>query len=184
MIREAEAAPLQKACCAVEAFMMKGLCRSVQRVSSSWVPFVQAVLVAIVATAPIFSKEVQAAAKPILGVSCKGGFFVKSPDRNIFWITESKQRKTVYTQKRELWGMAECGPGVITVFRTDKQTDTDRDYEAFYSPNCLDIGEEQGETTRLYAGKAKVIKITPVKNAVEIKLANKKVIKSSSCSAH
>ncbi len=136
------------------------------------------ILMVTLASSPVF------AAKPVIGVVCKGGFFVASPDRNIFWIDGDRKGKTsVYTNKKRLWAMAECGSGVVSVFRSDSQQ-TKTEYEAFYSPDCMNIGAEKGATKRLYQGTEPVIRITPVEKGVELRLANKKIIKNQSCSAN
>jgi len=122
------------------------------------------------------------AAKPVIGVVCKGGFFVTSPDRNIFWIDGERKGKTsVYTNKKLLWAMAECGTGVISVFRSSSARNAE--YEAFYSPDCMNIGDEIEGTKRLYKGAVPVTKITPGANGVELRLSNKEIIKTKSCSA-
>ena len=122
------------------------------------------------------------AAKPVIGVVCKGGFFVTSPDRNIFWIDGERTGKTsVYTSKKRLWAMAECGSGVISVFRSASPEKSE--YEAFFSPDCMNIGDEVGATKRLYQGALPITKITPGEKGVELRLSNKEVIKTKSCSA-
>ena len=122
------------------------------------------------------------AAKPVIGVVCKGGFFVASPDRNIFWIDgERKGKIPVYTNKKLLWAMAECGSGVISVFRSSSSRNAE--YEAFFSPDCMNIGDETKGTKRLYKGTLPVTKITPGANGVELRLSNKEIVKAKSCSA-
>ncbi|MEG3766760.1 hypothetical protein [Alteromonas sp. 14N.309.X.WAT.G.H12] len=122
------------------------------------------------------------AAKPITGVSCQGGFFIRTPDKHIHWINDEKGEPVrVYEDKDEIYAMAECGTGVITVF--EKKAQDKHEYAAYYSPNCQHIGSEEGETLNLYKGEVKINRIRPSADGVEIRLVNNQILRGASCSA-
>ncbi|MBU2978485.1 hypothetical protein [Alteromonas sp. C1M14] len=122
------------------------------------------------------------AAKPVTGVSCQGGFFIRTPDKHIHWINDEKdERVQVYEDKDEIYAMAECGTGVITVF--EKSAEDKQEYAAYYSPNCQHIGSEEGETQNLYKGELKINRIKPDEEGVEIRFVNNQTLRGASCSA-
>ena len=130
----------------------------------------------------LFCSPAFGAAKPMTGVSCQGGFFVRTPDKHIHWIhDEIAEPVQVYSQNDDIYAMAECGTGVVTVFE-NKQTDKPV-YAAFYSPNCRDIGREQGQTRNIYQGDVKINRIRPSSEGLEIRLVNNQLLRGESCSA-
>ena len=123
----------------------------------------------------------QAGAKP-LRVICQGGFFVKSPDKSIHWINADLSKKVeVYSQRNRLYALAQCDSGVISVFQ--KSVAGQDRYEAFYSPNCLNIGSENGKTQKVYTGNLRINKITPLNPGVEIRLEGNQYLRGRSCAA-
>lgn len=134
------------------------------------------VLLSFVSAAPV----AMAAAKPLTGVRCDGGFFVKTPDKNIHWISEDlNERVNVFSKKHALYAVAECDTGVVSVFQ---KTVAGKDhYEAFYSPDCKSIGSEEGQTRKIYSGTARINKITPLEKGVEIRLEGDKYLSGESC---
>ena len=76
--------------------------------------------------------------KPLVGVACGGGFYVRAPTKKIYWIHGDPLEKTVvHDGPAKLAALAECGAGTVAVFQ-------DRDNPAhsriFYSEDCLNIG--------------------------------------------
>ncbi|MEZ7276946.1 hypothetical protein [Pseudoalteromonas sp. 68 DY56-GL68] len=120
------------------------------------------------------------AAKPITGVSCQEGFYILTPDKHIHWIRDQqKERTLVYSEGDDIYAMAECGTGVITVFE-NKQLQTPH-YSAYYSPNCRNIGAEVGETKSIYQGEVKINHIQATPKSLKIRLANNALFSSNSC---
>lgn len=125
--------------------------------------------------------EVMAAAKPIAGVSCRGSFFVKTPDNQIHWVNpKTNSPMSVYARQDRVWAMAQCGTGVVSIFKS--MVGEPDQFEAFYSPDCMDIGVQNEKTKRLYSGRLAVLKIQPNSSGVELKLSDASVVKSDACS--
>ncbi|MDO6486600.1 hypothetical protein Q4503_02740 [Colwellia sp. 6_MG-2023] len=121
-----------------------------------------------------------AAAKPISGVSCNDGFFVRTPDKHIHWINEeTEDHVEVYDQSDDIYAMAQCGTGVVTVF--EKIIDGNQQYNAIYSPNCMDIGSEKGLSSQIYQGKEKINRIDSKDGKLEIRFVNKTYLRGESC---
>jgi hypothetical protein len=123
-----------------------------------------------------------AAAKPISGVSCNGGFFVRTPDKHIHWIDEETDKHVqVYDETDDIYAMAQCGSGVVTVF--EKQLDNEQQYSAVYSPNCMNIGSDEGLSSQIYQGTEKINKISAVGNKLEMRLVNNTYLRGDSCAS-
>ena len=120
------------------------------------------------------------AAKPITGVSCGGGFFVKLRNNDIFWIHRERRQKTsVHTNGSAIFAMAECGDGVLTVFSGG--ADGDRRYEAYHSSDCLSIGTVGENTVVIHSGRLPITRIVPDRSGVSLWLADNSVVRSNSC---
>ena len=130
----------------------------------------------------VAAPTVYAAAKPLAGLSCQDGFFVRTPDSHIHWIQRDKNRKTeVYSQSHPVFAMAECGSGVISVFNTGH---SGRDYfEAYYSANCLNIGSVTDKTELIYKGTSAITRIMEKESGVEIRLSDNIYLSANSCEA-
>ena len=120
------------------------------------------------------------AAKPITGVSCGGGFFVKLRNNSVFWI-HGEERTSVYTQGSPIFAMAECGDGVLTVFNSS--TDEDQRYDVYHSPDCLSIGAVGESTTKIHSGRLPVTRIVSDQTGVSLWLSDDSVVRSNSCRA-
>lgn len=95
------------------------------------------------------SSFAHSAAKPITGVSCGGGFYIRTPDGHLHWVRPGADNRVqeVYSGEGSLHAMTECGAGVVSVFEIRGV------YTAYYSPNCLSIGAAGGHTEKVYEGK-------------------------------
>lgn len=133
--------------------------------------------------ASLFSVEsALAAAKPITGVNCNGGFFVRTPDKHIHWIDEGTKKHTeVYSQKDNIYAMAQCGAGVITVFQ--RLEAGEESFSAYYSPNCKNIGSEVGKSVSIYQGKEKINRIESLDGELSIRLGNNTYLKGKTCAS-
>jgi hypothetical protein len=134
--------------------------------------------------ASLFSLDsaVAGGTKPIAGVNCNGGFFVKSPDRHIHWIDQAaKTRTEVYSQKDEIYAMAQCGAGVISVFKSIQSGE--ETHSAYYSPNCMNIGSEAGDSVKIYRGKAKINRIDNSDGKLELRLVGNTYLRGDSCAS-
>jgi hypothetical protein len=130
----------------------------------------------------VTSTTATAAAKPISGVSCNGGFFVRTPDKHIHWINEeTEDHIEVYDQNDSIYAMAECGSGVATVF--EKLIDGQQEYKAIYSPNCMNIGSEKGLSSKIYQGKEKINKIDSKNGKLELRFVNNTYLRGESCAS-
>lgn len=128
----------------------------------------------------VTSTSAIAAAKPITGVSCNGGFFVRTPDKHIHWINEeTEDHVEVYDQSDDIYAMAQCGTGVVTVF--EKIIDGNQQYNAIYSPNCMDIGSKEGLSSQIYQGNEKINRIDAKNGKLEIRFVNKTYLRGESC---
>jgi hypothetical protein len=126
------------------------------------------------------STVASAAAKPITGVTCNNGFFVRTPDKSIHWIDEkTEEHVRVYDKSDDIYAMAQCGTGVITVF--EKKVNGEQEYNAIYSPNCMDIGSEKGLSSQIYKGKEKINRIDSKDGKLEIRFVNKTYLRGESC---
>lgn len=119
------------------------------------------------------------AAKPITGVSCGGGFFVKLRNNTVLWIHGEDQRKTVYSGGSPVFAMAECSDGVLTVFNGGG--DGDPRYDVYYSADCLSIGTAGDNTTRIHSGRLPITRIVPDRSGVSLRLSDDSVVRSASC---
>ncbi|MFV0476317.1 MAG: hypothetical protein ACK5ME_00595 [Parahaliea sp.] len=98
----------------------------------------------------LVSPILMAAAKPLAGVSCENGFYIKTPDDQIFWIDPATDKTVnVYDGHYKISAVTECGTGVISVFRLTENGGE----RAYYSPDCMNVGSQSGETTMVYEGK-------------------------------
>lgn len=84
--------------------------------------------------------------KPLVGVACGGGFFVRAPTQKIYWIHGDPLEKTVVHEGADkLVALAECGSGVVAVFQDATDASQSR---TFFSSDCRNIGHA-AEKTRL-----------------------------------
>ena len=107
-------------------------------------------LLSVSTSANLFMSGVaHSAAKPITGVSCGGGFYIRTRDGHLHWVRPGAEREVqeVYSGGRSLHAMTECGTGVVSVFE-DRGV-----YTAYYSSNCLNVGTASGDTEKVYEGK-------------------------------
>ena len=87
--------------------------------------------------------------KPLVGVSCRSGFFVRAPTKKIYWIHgDPLERSVAYEGGGRLAALAECGPGVVAVFDEGEGSKRSRVY---YSSDCLNLGAEAGRTAQVLA---------------------------------
>lgn len=84
--------------------------------------------------------------KPLIGVACEGGFYVRAPTQKIYWIHGDPLEKTVvYDGADKLMALAECGKGTVAVFQSTDQS------QVYFSSNCLNIGAEGGNTQLVHS---------------------------------
>lgn len=94
------------------------------------------------ATLTLMTATTGHANKPLIGVACGDGFYVRAPTQKIYWIHGDPLEKTVaYDGGDELMALAECGTGTVAVFQHQGGA------RVFHSGNCLDIGADAGDTT-------------------------------------
>ncbi|WP_067861952.1 hypothetical protein [Neptuniibacter marinus] len=123
-----------------------------------------------------------AAAKPIAGVTCNNGFFVRTPDKHIHWIDEATQKHVeVYDQTDDIYAMVQCGTGVITVFA--KEVNDAQQYSAIYSPNCMNIGSVTGQSSLIYQGKEPINKIDTTDGKLAIRFVNNTYLRGKNCAS-
>ncbi|WP_421911637.1 hypothetical protein [Marinobacter sp.] len=117
-------------------------------------------------------------ARAIGGVSCNGGFFVNAPDKRIFWIQDSKGKKTeVHDGSEKMVVVAECGDGVVSVFADDSGRS-----RAFYSPDCNNISKPEGVTQQIYEGDDAVTGLDINNEGLKLELDSGEEIESQVCS--
>lgn len=88
------------------------------------------------------------AARPIIGISCGGGFFVRHR-QDVYWVNEAdKTRTQVHDGTGDLLAMAECGSGVVSVMSGATEADPLR---VLFSPDCQNLSQPKGATTQLYS---------------------------------
>lgn len=94
-----------------------------------------------VATLTLLAASAGHANKPLIGVACGDGFYVRAPTQKIYWIHGDPLEKTVtYDGPDKLIALAECGTGTVAVFQHLNGA------RVFHSGNCLNIGAETGDT--------------------------------------
>lgn len=121
---------------------------------------------------------VAAEARAIGGVSCDGGFFVNAPDKRIFWIQDSEGKKTeVHDGSSKMVVIAECSDGVVSVFADDSGRS-----RAFYSPDCNNISQAEGETQKIYEGDDAVTGLNINNDGLKLELDSGEEIESQACS--
>lgn len=119
--------------------------------------------------------------RPIIGVACEGGFYVRAPNGRIFWIHgEPTVRTEVHSGRDRIVRMAECGAGVVSVFEGPDPASPSRVY---FSGDCLNIGTEVGATTRLYEGPKRVTGLLVDEAGVTIRFGGGDSIASPVCTA-
>lgn len=83
--------------------------------------------------------------KPLIGVACGEGFYVRAPTQKIYWIHGDPAGKTlVHDGEGKLAALAECGSGVVAVFQNATQS------QVFSSSDCLNIGAARGNTRMIF----------------------------------
>lgn len=92
--------------------------------------------------------------KPLVGVACGGGFFVRAPTQKIYWIHGDPLEKTVvHDGADKLVALAECGSGAVAVFQDATDASHSR---TFFSSDCRNIGQA-AESTRLVHDAAELV---------------------------
>lgn len=107
------------------------------------------------------------AARPIIGITCGGGFFVRHR-QDVYWVNEAdKTRTEVHDGTGDLLAMAECGSGVVSVLSGATEADPLR---VLYSPDCQNLSQTNGATTQLYSadGGLKAFAVTDAGIAVTL----------------
>ncbi|WP_375594087.1 hypothetical protein ABWI00_18860 [Algihabitans albus] len=121
------------------------------------------------------------AATPITGVTCGGGFFVKIRSNEVFWIdVENEKRASVYDGGFPMFAMAQCGKGVLTVFKAGG-TDTPQ-YDIYHSPDCRSIGAVGGKTALVHSGSLPLTRISPDLSGVSLRFSDGSTLRSDICS--
>ena len=121
------------------------------------------------------------AATPITGVTCDGGFFVKIRSNQVFWIdVENEKRTSVYNGGLPMFAMAQCGKGVLTVFKAGG-TNTPQ-YDVYHSPDCRNIGAVGGRTALVHSGSLPVTRISPDESGVSLRFSDGSTLRSDICS--
>lgn len=106
-----------------------------------------ATLLGIGLTGPAMMISPAMAARPIIGITCGGGFFV-THRQDVYWINETdKTRTEVHDGSGELLAMAECGSGVVAILAGEDAADPLR---VLYSPDCRNLSQAVGETSEIY----------------------------------
>ena len=119
------------------------------------------------------------ARKPITGVSCEGGFFVRMGDGRVFWIHGEPERKElVYSGSSKLIAMAMCDAGVVSVFENDE---TPALNQAFYSPDCRNIGASEGQSVPLATRPAQIKRIAHTADDVTLHFADGEPVTNGIC---
>ncbi|WGF88074.1 hypothetical protein [Marinivivus vitaminiproducens] len=104
----------------------------------------------VVVTAPVPAK----ANKPLIGVSCGGGFYVRAPTKKVYWVHgEPPVRTEAFDGSDALVALAQCDKGVVSVIGDAEKTGHSK---VFYSPDCLDIGAAANGTDLIYDGSEAV----------------------------
>lgn len=116
---------------------------------------------ALLAAAPVHAN------KPLIGVACGGGFYVRAPTQKIYWIHGDPLEKTiVHNGADKLMALAECGTGAVAVFQGADQT------RVFYSSDCLSIGAEGSNTQLIHQANDPVTALTVDEGRLVITLAS------------
>lgn len=137
------------------------------------------VLLAVAAAVSVLALGPAEARKPITGVSCEGGFFVRMGDGRVFWIHGEPERKElVYSGSSKLVAMAMCDAGVLTVFENNE---TPAINQAFYSPDCRHIGEGEGQSVPIAARPAPIKRIAHTEDDVTLHFANGELVTNDIC---
>jgi|GEM_PF-2858547 hypothetical protein len=136
-------------------------------------------VVAIAVAVSVLAIGPAAARQPISGVSCEGGFFVRMGDGRVFWIHGEPERKElVYSGTSKLIAMAMCDAGVLTVFEDE---DTSAMNRAFYSPNCRNIGDGEGQSVAVAARPTQIRRIAHTDDGVTLHFANGEKVENDIC---
>lgn len=141
-----------------------------------------AALLALFAMAAFLATSPAEARKPIAGVSCEGGFFVWMRDGRVFWIHGEPERKElVYSGSSKLVAMAMCDAGVLSVF---EDSDTPAVNRVFYSPDCRNIGEREGQSIPIATRAAPIKRIAHTPDAVTLHFADGEPVTDDICTRH
>lgn len=139
-------------------------------------------VLALFATASFLAVGPAEARKPVTGVSCEGGFFVRMHDSRVFWIHGEPERKElVYSGGSTLVAMAMCDAGVLAVFEDKETPNMSR---VIYSPDCRNIGESEGQSISVAARPAQIKKIAHAPDAVTLYFADGQPVTNASCTRH
>lgn len=137
------------------------------------------VLLTLAAAVYVLALGPTEARKPITGVSCEGGFFVRMGDGRVFWIHGEPERKElVYSGSSKLVAMAMCDAGVLTVFENDK---TPAVNQAFYSPDCRNIGDGEGQSVPVAARAAPIKRIAHTVDDVTLHFGDGALVTNDIC---
>lgn len=120
-----------------------------------------------------------AEARAIRGVDCNGGFFVNAPDKRIFWVEDTQSRKSeVHDGTDSLVVLAECGSGVVSVFKDSQNPDL---VKAFYSKDCNNISKAIGATQQIAEHKGDLVGLNVTSGEVTFSFKSGEKISSSAC---
>ncbi len=125
----------------------------------------------------LMSSVAHSAAKPITGVSCGGGFYIRTRDGHLHWVRPGAEHEVqeVYSGEGSLHAMTECGTGVVSVFE-DRGV-----YTAYYSSNCLSVGIVSGDTEKVYEGRQAITAFARDGNALITTVSSGARWRSESC---
>ena len=117
--------------------------------------------------------------KPLIGVACQGGFFVRAPTQKIYWIHGDPLEKTVvHDGADKLMALAECGSGTVAVFQD--ATDASRS-RVFFSGDCRNLGQAGGNTRLVQKAAEPVASLTVDEGRLVIGLASGATRASTVC---
>lgn len=124
----------------------------------------------MIAPAPVHAN------KPLIGVACGGGFYVRAPTQKIYWIHGDPLEKTVaYDGADKLMALAECGTGTVAVLGSADQS------QVFFSGDCLNLGAASGQTRLIHQASEPVTGLTVDEGRLTITLASGSVHDAAIC---
>jgi hypothetical protein len=120
--------------------------------------------------------------KPLVGVACGGGFFVRAPTQKIYWIHGDPLEKTVvHDGADKLMALAECGNGTVAVFQDAADASHSR---TFFSSDCRNIGQATGNTRLVHDAIEPVASLTVDEGRLVIGMASGASHASAICLNH
>ncbi len=129
-----------------------------------------ATALALLVAAPVHAN------KPLIGVACGEGFYVRAPTQKIFWIHGDPLEKTVvHDGADKLMALAECGTGTVAVFQGTEGA------RVFHSSDCLNIGAANGNTQLIHQSDEPVTGLSVDEGRLSITLASGSVHDAAIC---